>query len=103
MIAGALLGALAVTAVWLYFVISSPALTPRQVAAFDADQALIYRIPPSACGGRCNAEVLNNIGAHSWRIQLSSPRDRRCYIIDVRTFAVTADYGLTGIQTAPCS
>lgn len=93
--------AITFTAAGLAFI--SPAKTPREAAQADAREILRYSIPSTVCAGRCHTGVDGKTPPNSWRVWISKPSQRRCFVVDLRTFAVTEDYGLTGLQSVACA
>ena len=101
-LAGAVIGALIATVALLAIALTSTPLPPAEIARADAHQILVTSWPERSCAGRCATAVVGPAAPGKWRVQITSPRWVRCYVITLKQFSWTFERGLTGAAQEPC-
>lgn len=98
-----LLGATAALVAWIYLRDRDTAnWRPPERSLAYGDTVTARDVMSFPCGGRCSVTVLGNPVPHRWLTRIASPWRARCYEIDVDTFEVSQQSGMTGIHAVGC-
>jgi hypothetical protein len=78
-----------------------PPSAPSQ-AQLDGGRLLSMIAPSESCANLCAVDVLGMTSANTWRVQLTAPSWRRCFLINLSTFEYSDQRGVSGLKSAPC-
>jgi hypothetical protein len=82
---------------------SAPDITDHARAVIDAQEVLDTIASAQTCGvNGCRAQVLGHVADRVWRLRLTTPSWRRCFLVNVGTFPY-AEYGPGSVRAIPCS
>ncbi len=73
----------------------------RQIAHADATAALTA-LGGVDCRFGCATELLDRTQSHRWLVRITVRGRPQCLQIDLDTFAVSQQHGLSGVQLSPC-
>lgn len=96
----AVAGALAVTCISAVLVLLSPVPTDRERATQDGRNVLDYLW--RNCGERCTVRAETQTTLGTWRVQLQTPRWRRCFLITPHDYAYVPGRGVVGLSATAC-
>ena len=80
---------------------SSWQLPPRQAAQVDAEKVLNFIAGPG-CGSACSYRVVAHPRADHWLAVIVDRSRPHCVDINVQTFALSAERGMSGMERISC-
>jgi hypothetical protein len=78
-----------------------PGPTERQLADIDAT-ATLNQLAGADCRPDCTAKLLARTTAEHWLIRITVKGHPRCLQINLYTFRISPQHGLTGVQPSHC-
>jgi hypothetical protein len=73
-----------------------------RLAHADANYALA-ELGGQECPSHCSADVLGQTQPHHWLVRFTVVGRPECLLIDLRTFAVSQQHGLSGVRLQSCT
>lgn len=102
---GFLLTMCVVICVWTYLRDrKTPVVLPQGSNIVQADGGKLLNVlaSPRACGRRCGVDVYGWSSADGWRVALTGPSWRRCFVITLSEFNYTDARGFSGVRSVTC-
>jgi hypothetical protein len=95
-------GAALVAGIYLRDRSSAWRLPPRQAAQVDAQKVLMFIAGPG-CGSRCSYRVVSHPRPDHWLALIVDRSRPHCVDINVQTFAISAEQGMSGMERIDCA